>query len=35
MTVTPTQVASLLLLQDGSPITLQDGSGGIKLQFSL
>jgi hypothetical protein len=34
MTLTPTSVGSVLLLQDGSRLTLQNGSGGISLQFS-
>ena len=34
MTVTPTTIFSVLLLQDGSRLTLQNGSGGILLQFS-
>jgi hypothetical protein len=34
MTITPTSIQSLLLLQDGSMLTLQNGSGGILLQFS-
>ena len=35
MTITPTTITGdLLLLQDGSILTLQNGSGGILLQFS-
>jgi hypothetical protein len=34
MTITPTTVYSVLLLQDGSRLSLQNGSGGILLQFS-